>query len=230
MFEINQKTYGAKNERVVVVLGGWGTTQRQLWLLGQLLASYRFKAIIITWPRDIMTADVKLTHERFMKVRDDVLTLIKKLPKKQQKNISLFGMSQGTILSFMIANVYPHVEKMVINITGSDLAETVWSWDKTMPELKSEIVKNKVTLKKLKNAWSDLSPINNLDHLKAKAVLLYLAKHDELIPFQSQEELLHALQSTDICVEAIINERHSHFTSALLNLLRFPLYVNFLKK
>ncbi len=227
MFEIKQKTYGKKNDRVVIVLGGWGTTQGQLWLLGHLLASYKFKAIIFTYSKDILSIYPDTTSKHIHEVVDQVGQTITSLPAKQQKNVSLFGMSLGTNIAFLVANE-KKIEKMVINLSGGDFAETIWALDKVAPEIKAGFEKEHITLTKLKRKWSTLSPLNNIDGLKTKEVLLYLAKKDEFIPFSHQKNLLDALQSKTK-VDAYLNERHGHLVSSIINLLRFQVYIRFLQ-
>ena len=180
MFEIKQKTYGKKNDRVVIVLGGWGTTQGQLWLLGHLLASYKFKAIIFTYSKDILSIYPDTTSKHVHEVVDQLGQTITSLPAKQQKNVSLFGMSLGTNIAFLVANE-KKIEKMVINLSGGDFAETIWALDKVAPEIKAGFEKEHITLTKLKRKWSTLSPLNNIDGLKTKEVLLYLPGNNSLL-------------------------------------------------
>lgn len=226
----SQKIYGKNNSRVIIVFGDWGAKQYQLWLLGQLLASYKFKAMIVTWDPAVFSSNAEMTTTRFEEITSEVLKTIRYLPKREQKQVSVFGIGLGTIPAFMVANQSFEVKKIIANITCSDLAETVWTWKKeTNNELKKNLLKQKMTLQRLKDLWFDLSPINNIDRLNGKKVLLYLAKFDEVFPFSQQEQFLNALYDQEIETNAIINTRHNHTISALINLLRFDTYIHFLK-
>ncbi len=230
MFSIQIKEYGKSYQKTVIILGGWKTTQLQLWILGQLLSSYHFKTIIFTWDADILTSDPELSLERFTQVKNRVIATITTLPQSQQKHVSLFGISQGTIIAAMITQDIKGIEKIILNLSGSDLAEIIWSWDKSIKGFKKQMLRKGVTLPKLKKIWSPLSPLNNLKDSGVKDILLYMAVHDELIPYNLQEDLLKGLQANNISVEALVNERHSHLKSAIVNLLRFPVYINFLRR
>lgn len=230
MFSIQTKEYGKSYQKTVIVLGGWKTNQLQFWLLGQLLSSYHFKTIVVTWDAGILTPDPKVSLERFTQVKESVIATITSLPKSQQKHLSLFGISQGTIIAAMVARESKGIEKLILNLSGSDLAEIIWSWDKSVKGFKKQMLRKGVSLPKLKKIWSPLSPLNNFKESNVHDVLFYMAVHDELIPYNLQEKLLQALQSDNIRVEAIVNERHSHLKSAVVNLLRFPTYITFLRR
>lgn len=212
-----------------MIFAGWEMRQWQLWLLGQLFTSYGFKSIILTWDVSILTSDPELTLERYMAVKNKCLEIISHLPKRQQQHISLFGMSQSAGLTMMVANAVPRLENIVLNLPGADLAEIAWTWDEVVPELKKSLRKKKISLKTLKEVWAPLSPINNLTHLKVKKILVYLARRDELIPFSQQEQLVSALKAHHVKVTGLINTRHHHLLSTIINLLKFDVYMSFLK-
>ena len=130
----------------------------------------------------------------------------------------------------MVASTLPQVDKLILNLSGSDLAEITWSWDNVIPGFKDTLREQNITLPKLKKAWLPLSPYHNLKKVTVNNILIYLSAQDELIPFNSQQELLQSLQKKRIYIEAIINERHGHMVSGAINLLRFPVYINFLRR
>jgi len=230
MFSVRKKIYGEKNYHVIIVFGGWGMKQWQLWLLGQLFATYHYKAIMYTYDPTILLGDPEQVVQRFLELEQDVLKTLGTLPKREQKNISMLGVSLGTIPAFMVANEIKSVKKLVINLSGSDLAEIVWGWNKGAGSLiKDRLLTQKVTLNELQKSWFGLSPIHNLAALPGKKVLLYLANQDKLIPFAYQQQLLQSLKDAQIQTEAIINTRHNHLVSMIINLLNFSVYIAFLR-
>jgi len=230
VFSIKSKIYGEKNKQTIIVFGGWGIKEWQLFPLGHLLNSYDFKAIILTWDSNILTPDPKLTLKRFQELERYTLELIAKLPKKERSHLSLFGISQGTFPTLMVANNLPSIDRIILNLSGANFADIIWSWDKVIPNFKNKILEKNLDLPKLKKIWKLLSPIYNLGDIHTSKILMFLSQKDELIPFSEQELLLEAIKKNGLDVEAIVNTRHNHFKSGLINLLRFWIYINFLKK
>jgi len=226
MFSTQTKIYGEKNHSIVLVFAGWEIKNWHLFLLGHLLASYNFKAIIFSWDKEILTDDARLTLSRYEEIKTTAITTISSLPKKEQKNIAVFAMGQAGIVALMVANNLPSVTKIIFNLVGANFPEIIWHNDR----IKEELIKKHLTLPKLKKIWSQLSPINNVEKLNAKEILIYLASRDTVIPFNEQEAFLHELQKKDHKIEAIINTRHKHEVSRIVNLLRFRVYINFLQK
>lgn len=230
MFSLQKKTYSARNDKVVLVLSGWGAKQWQMWFVGKLLQAHGYTAIIYTYDKSLLTPNVKQTVKNFKEVKNNALRTIATLSKKEQKNLVIFGTSIGSSLSLMIANESKEIKKIILNLVGSDIAQIVWSWDKVIPGFKKDLLEDKVTFETLKNAWLELSPIHNLDNLKKKAILLYGAKHDEIIPFSQTEELIATGKEKRLNIETVINTTHNHRTSAIVHYLKYTVYVAFLQK
>jgi esterase/lipase len=230
MFSTQAKVYGEKNHNVVLVFAGWEIKKWHLFLLGHLLASYNFKAFIFTWDKDILTNDTTITLSRFEEVKKTALLNVSNLSKKEQKNIAIFGLGQASVLGLMVANNIQSVSKIILNLVGADLSEIIWHNNLLYSDVKEKLIKNHLTLPKLKKIWGPLSPINNLEKLHVKEILIYLATKDEVIPFKEQEAFLNELQKKDCKIEAIVNTRHNHALSEIVNLLRFSVYINFLKR
>lgn len=230
MFSFKVKTYGEKNSKVVFVFSGWKTTQWQFWFVGKTLQAYGYKAFIYTYDSSILSPDIKQTVKNFSIIKNDVLKQMKSLSKKEQKNIGVFGNSLGTILAFMVADEVPAVTKVIANLTCADVAEVVWSWDRIEKGFKEQLQKQNITLPALQSAWASLSPINHLSSIASKDLLLFAAEKDEVIPYEQAKALIEACKQKNQKTEAIINSRHPHVMSALINILRYETYINFLQK
>jgi esterase/lipase len=228
MFSFKVTTYGKKNNKVVFVFSGWKNTQWQFWFVGKTLQAYGYKAFIYTYDPAILTPDTKQTVKNFAIVKKDVLQRITALPKKEQKNMSVFGTSLGTLLAFMVADEVKNVTKIIANLSGADVAKIVWSWDSIEKRFKDRLRKQRITLPALQTTWASLSPINNLSAIHRKDVLLYAAEKDEVIPYEQAKELIEACKAKNPHTEAIINSRHSHIMSGLINVLRYETYIHFL--
>lgn len=226
---IDKKVYGSRNSRVIVVFGDLNTKQYQLWFLGQLLASYKFKAIVYTLTDSLLSLDPEQIATSFTHLKYHALQTIRSLPKKEQKNLAVFGIGLGTVPAFMVANEASQVSKIIANISGANLAEIVWEW-KSNNTFKKQLYRKKINQQKLQEIWFDLSPSRNLEGLPQKEVLLYMASHDEIFSFTQQEQLLNDLKKAEVSSETIINTRHNHRVSTLINLLHFNVYLSFLRR
>lgn len=229
MFSFKVKPYGQKNNKVVFVFSGWRNTQWHFWFVSKALQAYGYKAFVYTYDDSILTPDAKQTVENFATVKKDVLQRIHALPKKEQKNMSVLGVSLGTILAFMVADEVPAVTKIIANLTCADVARVVWSWENIEKGFKEQLRKQKITLPRLQTIWASLSPINNLSTIQRKDVLLYAAEKDEVIPYEEAKALIEACKAKNPRTEAIINSRHSHVMSAIINMLRYETYIHFLQ-
>ena len=131
----------------------------------------------------------------------------------------------------MISNSSKDISKIVLNTVGGDLAETVWSWDIAKPWFKNDIVKQGIKLQELKQIWKDISPINNIDNLQGKKILMYISKKDNIIPYESQAlTLFKALENKGYKVKLVTNNYLHHAFTVAYNLLRPKLYLKFLNR
>jgi esterase/lipase len=228
MNSFTKKIYGEKNPRILIIFSSWPIKSWYLWFLGKLLAAHNFKVIVYSLDRHIFQPDPILIANQYALIKRDAINLIKSLPKRQQNNIGVLGISLGSPLAFMLANELHSVSKIIANLSGANIAQIVWSWNNALNGFKNKLRRKRWTLKKLQNIWFDLSPINNLYKLRGKKILLYAAEKDELIPFTQTKELIQALDERSIKYQTVVNIRHNHAVSCLINILKFDTYLRFL--
>lgn len=229
MFSFRKKIIGKNNKKIIFLICGWPGKIWHYFLTAKILERKGFQSIIYEYDEDILTSSIENTIKNTNVIKNDVLKEIINLKKYGFKDFSIFGTSYGSIISFIIANKEKSFSNLIINLTGADLAETVWTWDKGRDGLvKKGIKKQNISLIKLKQKWDELSPINNINNLKKFKVLFYLAKKDDVIPFRMQNRLLTELLKITPNIKVVINNKHNHLISALINLLRYKIYLNFL--
>lgn len=223
-------TYGHKKNPTIFVFMGLGKSSFFRWFLGNVFSSHGYQAVVYSHDVAILSSDPRTTRQNFLEIKQDVLKRVKKLRKKDQKNLAVFATGIGNIPAFMIANELSGVKKVITNTPMADLAETVWTWEKDKLNYKEMLKEKRITKKQLKQEWFELSPLNNIDTFAEKKVLLYAAKNDEIIPFKQTQKLLDRMKEDHIDFEAIINSRHKHLISSLITLLKFGTYTQFLNK
>lgn len=171
MFRYQTSVSGKKNKKVVFFLAGWTMKQWHMLLFARILALNGYYCITYTYDNAIFSPDVEKTRSNIPLVVNDIKQQIEQLKKEGFDTFTLFGSSLGCMLSLMVADSLPEVEKIILNLTGADLAEAVWTWDRAKPQFKAELRERKVTLPHLKERWKILFPIQNADHLENKKIL-----------------------------------------------------------
>lgn len=222
------KTYGQKNKKTIFVFGGIGNSRFIYWFLGNVLSSHGYKTIVYTFDPSLLSPNPSQTRKNFQNIVTDVTKKIKSLPKKEQKDLSVFGTGLGTIPTFMVANEIKTIKKVIANTPPAELNETVWQWDTKKFNYKKQLQTKKVTRKQLHEEWFELNPINNLDTFTDKKVLIYAIEHDDIIPYDQTLQLIKQLEKEEIPFEATINSRHKHVVGSILSLVRYQVYLRFL--
>lgn len=129
----------------------------------------------------------------------------------------------------MVANESKDISKLILNTAGSDPAENVWVSKITNGKFKSEIINKGYTLEKLQKAWRTITPINNIDNLKDKKILVYLSKKDKIIPFSIGMKFIQELDKRNYDYQLIVNTKLGHLQTAMFNSFRATVYLKFLE-
>lgn len=233
MFTFHKKTYGARHKKVIFFLTGWYTTEKAYWVYLKTLELSGYRTIIYTYDKNIIVPDINDTIDHLMQVKESVLQQIHLLQKEGITDFSVFGTSLGTIIAFLIANEAPAITKLIINLSGADVADIIWSWDtvhffKKFRTFKATLQENGVALPQLKTAWKVLSPIYNIENIQNKKILLYACMKDELIPYQQQVVLIEELKKRKYDLKITTNSFMPHALTAAFNLLNTKRYIDFL--
>ncbi|MDO8497456.1 MAG: hypothetical protein Q7S61_02825 [bacterium] len=230
MFRYSSKTFGEKNQKVIFFLTGWRGSILQHSLIAYLLQLNGYRVIVYSYDKSILSPNTKETATNCNLVKEDVKKRVKELKREGIDTFYLFGNSLGSLLPLMIANEIPKdISKIILNLVSADLAETVWGWNKVkrLAWFKESLVAQKIVLSELKDAWESLSPINNTDNLKGVPILLYNSTRDELISAEQTQKIARKLRG--ITSVKTITNHNSHKISLISNLLRFPVYLRFLR-
>jgi esterase/lipase len=222
--------FGKRNDKVVLLLGGWTYQPWLLAIFARLIALRGYYCIAYTYDDDVFSPDYKKTVDSLLGLKDEILTHIKELHAGGRDTFYVLGTSLGSILAVLVANESPEISKVVLNTTGGDVAKTVWSWDVVKPWFKNALLKQQLTEKDLIEYWKPISPLYNLKNLKNKEVLVYLAQNDRTIPFDQGRALVSKLDVLGAPYEVVINRRLSHAQAGLFNLANTRRYVSFLRK
>ncbi|KKP87231.1 MAG: hypothetical protein UR89_C0004G0020 [Candidatus Roizmanbacteria bacterium GW2011_GWA2_35_8] len=229
MFSFRKKIFGKQNNKIIFLICGWPGKIWHYYFTAKILEINGYRSIVYEYDDNILTSSIKDTIKNTNIVKQEILNQINKFKKQGLQDFSIFGTSYGSIITFMIVNQSKDISKIIINLTGFDLAETVWTWNKGKDSLvKNGIVEQNISLKSLKEKWRELSPINNSNKLEKAKILFYLAKKDEVIPYKLQTKLLEKLKKINHRIQIYTDRKLNHLFSALLNLLWYKRYAKFL--
>lgn len=221
--------FGCHNDPVVILLGGWRTKSWLYWATAQILAHSGFCCQVYTYEDGVFSPDAQRTLVSLYTVRDKVLEEIGRLKYQGHRDFSVFGYSLGSPLALMVANNTSDISRIILNTIGSDAAEVTWAWDNVEPDFKQALVGQGLTLERLKELWRPLSPVNNVDRLCGRDILVYLSQCDRLVPYDFGRELVLRLEEVGCHYQVITNSYLGHGLGGFYNLLKAPTYLPFLK-
>ncbi len=222
--------YGTQHSKVVFMLTGWGNT---IWMyrgFAAMLVAGGYRVIVYEYDAGVLSPDADKTVRCLTAIRDDVLKQISSLKSEGCRDFAVFGVSLGSVIALMAADHSPDISRVILNTTGSDVAETVWGWDSFQPAFKRELAKLHRTLEHLKQLWKPIAPSNNIGNLQGKKILVYLARHDEIIPYPLGAALVKQLQQRGYDCTVRINPILGHILTATVNLVNSRVYLTFLRE
>lgn len=222
-------TYGHKNKPVVFLIGGWTYRPALLWPFALYLARKGFYCVTYTYDNSVFSPDYQKTTADLTTIKNSIVAHIAQLKADGHHTFAIFGTSLGSALASTVANESADVSKIILNTTGGDIAESVWTWDIIKPWFKNDLLGQRVTLAKLKDYWRPISPIYHTNRTVGKKALIYLARKDKLIPYAQGKALAKQLAADGCQCELIINKYLNHQIAGLYNLMRARRYVRFLR-
>lgn len=226
-YQINEM--GKHNKKVVFLFAGWHSKLWMYWLFSKILSSNGYYCITYAYDNDVFSPDTQKTTKHLNEIKDDVLSKIKKLKNEGRNEFYIFGTSLGSMIALMVADKSPDISKIILNTIGIDISETVWGWNNIYPEFKKKLIKQNLTLEKLKKVWSPITPANNINNLKNKKILIYLSKKDEVIPYDLGKSLVIEFEKKNYNYNLVINKNLKHTYTGIFNLINARHYLMFLK-
>jgi esterase/lipase len=223
------QTYPGNSKHVIFLLPGWHIKTWMFWLFAKILQFNDYHCLLYEYNDDVLSPDTKKTVTDLTLIRDDILTRIISLKKTGYTQFSVFGTSLGSTIALMAADKSPDIKHLILNLIGFDMAETVWSWNNVFNYFKHDLIRQGVNLKRLQAEWKAISPRNNINGLRNKQVLIYLAKKDGVIPFHSGLKLVKAIKKKNYKYKLIVNPGLGHFFAGTYNLIKASSYLTFLK-
>lgn len=231
MFAFHKKEYGKENKKVIFLLAGWGNTIKDFSPVSSILSLFGYHCITYAYDPSILNPHVDETIAHVFAIRDIILKDIQYVTAKGKIPFAIFGTSLGTVIALLVAGKSKSIKKVILNLSGATIGDSIWGWGDTMfPEFHESFRKNNITLFKLRKKWRPINPIESIHSLKKKDILLYVAKKDDIIPYSQAKMLIREMKRKNISFTLHANYYLNHYWSAFANLFYFPRYIRFLKK
>lgn len=226
---LSHRSYGSNKKKVIILLTGWKTgfsVYRPFVMLFTLLG---YRSIVYVYGKEILSPNLQQTAENFSQVVSRVHQDLQQLQKEGYTSICLFGISLGTVFAIKLANISPVVTSLILNLTGASIANSIWNWKKRINAYFYQTFQSRnITLQDLEQTWREFNPIENIDNLAKKKILLFIAMRDEIIPFSEGTALVVAMKEKGYNPKIYINQKGNHLIAAITNLFRLSTYRIFL--
>ena len=203
-------TESRKKDKVLVVLNHWNATKWQdkisklFPLLGitvvELALPYHFdrKRRGSHYADYMVSANLGRTIQSFRQGVLDSRKLIDWLKEQGYGEISVLGMSLGSVIAGLLAAHDPRVSKLSLFLTAGDVADVVWTGRATRAIRKS--LEGQLELPQLKKAWQTISLENYVDGLARSDldVEVVLAKRDNVMLPAISQSLLNKFDAAGV--------------------------------
>lgn len=161
-----------------------------------------------------LSSDYKLTKKYFNLVKRRCVREIKKLiAEKGFKKIKFIGVSLGCVNTCMVAKQFEEIEKLILIVPGNCIAESLWNGIKTS-RIRKKFERKKINLIKLKRAWKELAPEDNINKINFRKLRIYLSKKDRVIPYENGLELTRKVDKKRR-MKTFVNHNLGHYLTAI---------------
>jgi hypothetical protein len=222
-----EKIFGSDNQRVIFLLGGWGTRPWMLWPVSKILQMSGFFCVNYTFDDQVLTPNMKITVKNIVRIKQVIKRKIRLLSQRGITDFSLFGTSLGAWIGTLVANEEPLIRKVILNTPGIDAAQSMWGWGKILPKFKQELVSYYPTLEDLKKEIFKINPINQIGKLQDKEIMIYISTKDEMV-YCSPDKVKEILHRYKYKYKLFENNYLGHQGTGIVNLLNAPRYLVFL--
>jgi len=203
-----------KKKELYVLFPHWWSTYKTTVFIKHNILSAGYSYLGYELPGGILSGDAGKTLKSFLDINQDATRYLKKLAKKHKfSKINVVGVSLGGVNACMLTNNNRLVDTVDLIAPGNCLAEAMWKGGRTQ-WLRKKYEKKGVSLKKLKEAWSEIAPENNLGGFGGKRVCVKLSKADEVVPYSCGKSLVKKMRACGIKPLVETNDVLGHYITA----------------
>jgi pimeloyl-ACP methyl ester carboxylesterase len=228
------KEYGNSTDKVVFLFCPFSVPSWQLALPGLPiwhLTRAGYRVIAYSYSLKIATVSPQQSCVNIEAIIADADRRIKQLGIEVQ--VYCYGTSMGTVLAANVAARHARIKKVVLNLCSADIVEHIASLPSMLlipPRHLKQYIAAGDGLAGLNRIFDSYSPINIIDQLAGKQVLLYLARNDRLHQYRHTKQLLQEFRAAGVELEYHESTHLGHYFAALKNHLNARQFMSFLAK
>ncbi|MDP3934836.1 MAG: thioesterase domain-containing protein [Candidatus Giovannonibacteria bacterium] len=230
-FWVERRESGIDNKKALLIFPHWGASVWPYKWLAKYFTDYRIT--IYQCPSSLLSSDIEATFRNFDLLESAALSDIKRLKSEGVRDFSFYGVSLGSVMAFRTANILAFADGrangVVVNLSCADFPFAVWNGSATEP-IREDWRERGVSYSEIDQAWSYLSPINNLQRLKETKILFFASKKDAVMNSPNVMDLADTLASSFPKAEVYTNVFLGHYLGGAKNFLRLRTMRKFLDK
>jgi esterase/lipase len=199
MIRINKKN--VDQEDIVILIPPWKAPKNLFSKIKRTMPAH-IGYIEYAYTDDMLQADPYVTKQNILELVSTINKDIEALNYSKKRNISLYGVSLGTLFCMIVADTV-NVSKVRLVLPGANLAESVWCGRRTR-YLKKRMQGQGITVERLKNIWELVSPDYYFKHHSLSIPFsIVLSTHDYVIPTAQGRALIDILRAKKVRFEFV---------------------------
>jgi hypothetical protein len=117
---------------------------------------------------------------------------------------TVYGISLGVSLALYTANRSENIEQVILALPTDDLSEVIWNSVITKSIVRNA-KRNGLSKDDYNNVLDQYAPINNINNLHGKRIMMFVAKGDKITPYENSMNLINEMkrQNLDIHVKEV---------------------------
>lgn len=190
-----------------------------------------YSVVAYSYGTAVATRSPQVTIDNIQAIRADVAERINVLDEGVE--MSCFGTSMGTVLAANVAAEHTRIKKVVLNLSYGDISEHIINLPSTRTISRKRLkayIESAGDKQKLARVFQPYSPLNLVNELKNKKVLLYLSRGDHILQLTHTAKFRSALEAAGVNLQYFENARGGHSVAILYNSLRAKRYMDFLNR
>jgi len=200
MFSINKIEKRLDNEKILILVDGWGFNKYFYFLIKKFIPKC-YGYIHYSYSDEILNQNPDNTKNNIKKLTSLIENDVNNLILIKPRLVYLYGQSLGGLFCLIVVDKIK-TKKVMLVAPGCNLAEAFWLGEYTQ-EIKNKMIKeSNMSLEKLKNDWQDISPdFYFKNNSLSSNFFIIMSKKDRAIPISNGKKFIDLLNDKNIMLK-----------------------------